>query len=82
MDFLNAYNPVFFYETNYIFIVGSFAPSLLLTLIRNALIISFFEENDEKAFSLIEVFLFYCGVLKRVPHNLEISLQGPAIAFK
>ena len=30
---------------------------------------SFFEENDEKAFSQIEVFLLYCGVFKRVPHQ-------------
>ena len=36
----------------------------------------FFEENYEKAFSQIEIFLLYCGLLKRAHHNLEIS-SGP-----
>ena len=33
-------------------------------------------------FCQIEIFLLYSGVLKRVPHNLEISLQGSAVASK
>ena len=55
----------------------------------------YFEDNYENAcvklkyfcyivgcFCQIEIFLLYSEVLKRVPHNLEVSLQGSAIASK